>query len=69
MKATGKAKMKNKGALAPGKVQVNWRILLAVYNGLQEEATKSGFGSVPAFLNNLLTRYLRGERIQRNGTK
>lgn len=55
-----------KGKVAPGKVVRNWRILESVDHNLHLEVQKKGFASVPAFLNNLLTRYFNGEVIQRD---
>lgn len=54
-----------KGAVAPGKVNRNWRILKAVDDQLQPEAVRLGFGpkGVATFVNNLLTRYFNGEII------
>ncbi len=54
-----------KGAVAPGKVVRNWRILKGVDKALDDEVTRLGFSSKPEFLNTLLTRYFNGEIIQR----
>jgi len=54
-----------RGAVAEGKVQVNWRLLVEVYQNCIDEAKALGFTSVPAFINNLMTRYFRGESIKR----
>lgn len=55
-----------KGKCDPTKVLRNWRILKTVDDNLRKEAPRKGFGSVPAFLNNLLTRYFDGETITRD---
>lgn len=57
-----------KGAVAPGKVNRNWRILKTVDEMLHQEAVRSGFGEkgVATFLNNLLTRFFNGETIKRD---
>ena len=55
-----------KGKVDPAKVVRNWRILKTVDDNLHLEATKRGFNSVPAFLNNLFTRYFAGETIKRD---
>ena len=55
-----------KGKVDPAKVVRNWRILKTVDHNLHLEAAKKGFASVPAFLNNLLTRYFDGETISRD---
>ena len=55
-----------KGKVDPAKVVRNWRILKSVDHNLHLEAAKKGFNSVPAFLNNLLTRYFNGETINRD---
>lgn len=56
-----------KGAVAPGKVNRNWRILKAVDDQLPAEAELRGFGKkgTATFINNLLTRYFNGEIIMR----
>lgn len=56
-----------KGAVAPGKINRNWRILKSVDEQLQPEAERLGFGpkGVATFVNNLLTRYFNGEIIMR----
>lgn len=56
-----------KGAVAPGKVNRNWRILKSVDDQLPDEAERRGFGrrGVATFINNLLTRYFNGEIIMR----
>lgn len=55
-----------KGKVDPTKVVRNWRILKTVDKDLHLEAVRRGFTSVPAFLNNLLTRYFNGETISRD---
>lgn len=55
-----------KGKVDPLKVGRNWRILKTVDKELHLEAVRRGFTSVPAFLNNLLTRYFDGETIKRD---
>ena len=55
-----------KGKVDPAKVVRNWRILKTVDHNLHLEAAKRGFNSVPAFLNNLLTRFFDGETIKRD---
>lgn len=58
-------KSKSRGDVAPGKTQVNWRILTNLLKLALEEARLLGFSSIPAFVNNLLTRYFNGETIKR----
>ena len=55
-----------KGKVDPAKVVRNWRILKTVDHNLHLEVARKGFASVPAFLNNLLTRYFNGETINRD---
>jgi hypothetical protein len=57
-----------KGKVAPGKVNRNWRILKSVDDQLRPEAVRLGFGEkgVATFINNLLTRYFKGEIIMRD---
>ena len=55
-----------KGKVDPAKIPRNWRILKTVDHDLHLEAARKGFASVPAFLNNLFTRYFNGETITRD---
>ncbi len=45
---------KSRGAVAPGKRQVNWRIRVDLLEKAQAEATAKGFRSVPAFMEYIL---------------
>lgn len=62
---TTKQKKHTKGAVAPGKVNRNWRIYIGIDSQLQEEAVRLGYSSVPAFLNAHFTSYFNGETIKR----
>lgn len=58
-------KTHKKGAVAPGKVNRNWRILDGVDAQLHQEAKRLGYSSVPSFVNAHFVRYFNGEVIQR----
>ncbi len=45
---------KSRGAVAPGKRQVNWRLRVDLLEKAQAEATAKGFRSVPAFVEYIL---------------
>ena len=47
------------------KIQTNWRMLKDVLKELEKDRVEAGFTSIPAFVNYLLTRYVRGETIKR----
>ena len=64
VKKGGENMAKARGAVAPGKVQVNWRIREDVIKELAEEAQALGFASIPALINHILvTRYARKKKI------
>ncbi len=59
------AKVETRGAVDPGKKQVNWRVYVRIVNALQADADKRGFPSVPALLNHMLTlHYFGGEQLK-----
>jgi len=45
---------KSRGAVAPGKRQVNWRLRVDLLEKAQAEATAKSFRSVPAFMEYIL---------------
>lgn len=47
------------------KKQTNWRINEDVLLQMEQERVKLGFTSIPAFVNYLLMRYIRGETIKK----
>ena len=47
------------------KIQTNWRMLVDVLKELEKDRVALGFTSIPALVNYLLTRYVRGETIKR----
>ena len=46
---------KKRGAVAPGKEQVNWRVRVDLLEKLEAERKAKGFKSKPAFLEHILT--------------
>ena len=53
---------KERGKIAPGKRQVNWRVREDIMLQLEEEAQRRGFSTVPALVNTILAeRYANGE--------
>lgn len=54
---------KTRGAIAPGKKQVNWRLREDLLDKLESERLEKRFKSIPAFLEFLLSnRYYPDER-------
>ena len=51
---TGGDGKKNRGAIAPGKRQVNWRLRVDLLEKAQAEAQTKSFRSVPAFVEYIL---------------
>lgn len=47
------------------KKQTNWRINTYALQQLEQERVKLGFSSIPALVNYLLVRFIRGESIKR----
>jgi len=47
------------------KTQANWRMLADVLAELDKDRVEKGFASIPALVNHLLARYVRGETIKR----
>ena len=45
---------KSRGAVAPGKRQVNWRLRVDLLEKLEAEGTTKGFKSNPAFIEYIL---------------
>ena len=52
-----KAMVRSRGAVAPGKTQVNWRIWSEVIAKLEAEVKSKGFTSVPSLVNTILFQY------------
>jgi len=49
-----------RGAIAPGKTQVNWRIKSDVLDALRTDMHRLGLESVVAVVNHLLTKHYFG---------
>ena len=65
---TGEAKTHTKGAVAPGKKPVSWRLPIGVVNQIDFERKRLGFDSSPAYLAAHFTRWFnteQGASIQR----
>lgn len=55
--------IQTRGNVAPGKVQVNWRIDERSFNKAKVVAPEQGFSSVPALVNFILNKALFDENI------
>jgi len=53
---------KNRGQVAPNKVQVNWRISSENIANCKQEAKRLGLGSVPTVVNYILTQYFNKQK-------
>lgn len=58
-------KVKPRGKVASGKTQVNWRINTEDLHQIEIDAGILGFSTIPAFVNSLFRRYVRGTTIKR----
>ena len=58
-------KTPNRGEVAPGKVQCNWRIDERALTLAKQAAPELGFASVPALVNYLLLRTLKNAKIRK----
>jgi len=61
---------KGRGAMAPNKIQTNWRIRTDVIQGLKDEARSTGFSSIAALINHILyMRYFGNQKGESHGDK
>ncbi len=58
-------KVNTRGKTNTAKTQVNWRINTEDLKQIEIDAGILGFSSIPAFVNSLFRRYVRGVTIKR----
>lgn len=58
-------KTPNRGAVKPGKVQVNWRIDARALDHARVAAPELGFFSVPQMINFILIKVLTNTKIKK----
>ena len=48
---------KSRGAVAPSKIQTNWRINIELIAKCKKEANRLGLGSIPTVVNHIIALY------------